>query len=113
MRLHNKFPQLTAVNLIKIIIMSSFAQLIANYAKDQINVAMVFLDWGFELSGKKVSFALDARAHKGECVKLEDRLSKSFSIQRGVRQGSVLSPTLFLLFLCTCNYEDKGYTKLI
>lgn len=30
------------------------------------------------------------------CVKLEDTLSESFSLQRGARRGSVLSPTLFL-----------------
>ena len=33
------------------------------------------------------------------CVKLEDRLSNDFLIQRGVHQGSVLSPTLFLLVM--------------
>ena len=33
------------------------------------------------------------------CVKLEDRLSNDFPIQRGVCQGSVLSPTLFLLVM--------------
>ena len=30
------------------------------------------------------------------CVKVEDRLSNAFPVQRGVQQGSVLSPTLFL-----------------
>ena len=33
------------------------------------------------------------------CVKLEDRLSNDFLIQKGVWQGSVLSPTLFLLVM--------------
>ena len=33
------------------------------------------------------------------CVKVEDRLSNAFPIQRSVRQGSVLSPTLFLLVM--------------
>ena len=31
------------------------------------------------------------------CVKLEDRYSNVFPIERGVRQGSVFSPTLFSL----------------
>ena len=36
----------------------------------------------------------------GSCrVKLEDRFSNAFLVQRGVRQGSVLSPTLFLLVM--------------
>ena len=33
------------------------------------------------------------------CVKLEDRLSNAFPIQRSVCQSSVLSPTLFLLVM--------------
>ena len=33
------------------------------------------------------------------CVKVDGRISESFSAERGVKQGSVLSPILFLLVI--------------
>ena len=33
------------------------------------------------------------------CVKLDGRLSMNYSVERGVKQGSVLSPALFLLVM--------------
>ena len=59
----------------------------------------VLLDRLFSVGVNGKTWRIIKHWHEGSscCVKLEDTLSKSFSVQRGVRQGPVLSPTLFLV----------------
>ena len=61
----------------------------------------VLLDRLFSIGVNRKTWRIIKNWYKGGscCVKLEDRLSNDFPAQRGVREGSVLSPTLFLLVM--------------
>ena len=53
----------------------------------------------FKISGNALTWIADFLQHRSIKVRLNKSLSKPFKLSQGVPQGSVLSPTLFTMYL--------------